>query len=160
MPMSNIMIKNSKGFTLLEVMIAMVISAVSLLGLASLQAQSLSFNHTAYVRSQATYFAYDILEKMRMNKTSANAGSYDLASTDVPNLATCYGTASTCSEADFATADKYEWYSLITDTLPGGAGSVSRATGSGTTIVTVVVQWNNINDSSAPPSQIQVRGEL
>ena len=58
--MSNIMIKKSKGFTLLEVMIAMVISAVSLLGLASLQAQSLSFNNTAYIRSQATYFAYDI----------------------------------------------------------------------------------------------------
>lgn len=158
--MSNIMIKNSKGFTLLEVMIAMVISAVSLLGLASLQAQSLSFNHTAYVRSQATYFAYDILEKMRMNKTSANAGSYDLALTDEPNPADCYGTSATCSEADFAMADKYEWYSLITDTLPGGAGSVSRATDSGTTIVTVVVQWNNINDSSAPSSQIQVRGEL
>ena len=156
--MSNIMIKKPKGFTLLEVMIAMVISAVSLLGLAGLQAQSLSFNNTAYVRSQATYFAYDILEKMRMNKTAANAGGYDLATTDVPLSASCYGTSATCSESDFATADKYEWYTLITSTLPGGAGSVSLATGSGTTIVTVVVQWNNLNTTGT--SQIQVRGEL
>ena len=156
--MSNIMIKKSKGFTLLEVMIAMVISAVSLLGLAGLQAQSLSFNNTAYVRSQATYFAYDILERMRMNKTAANAGGYDLATTDVPLSASCYGTSATCSESDFATADKYEWYTLITSTLPGGAGSVSRATGSGTTIVTVVLQWNNLNTTGT--SQIQVRGEL
>lgn len=154
------MIKKSKGFTLLEVMIAMVISAVSLLGLASLQAQSLSFNNTAYIRSQATYFAYDILEKMRMNKTEANAGSYDLATTDVPLSATCYGTAANCSKSDFATADKYEWYSFLASTLPGGVGAVSRATGTGQTIVTVIVQWNNQNDSSAPPSQIQVRGEL
>ncbi|MCW8988028.1 MAG: type IV pilus modification protein PilV [Gammaproteobacteria bacterium] len=152
------MIKKSKGFTLLEVMLAMVISAVALLGLASLQAQSLSFNQTAYIRSQATYFAYDMLEKMRMNRNAANSGSYDMATTDTPNSATCYGTGSTCSEASFAAADKYEWYSLITSTLPGGAGSVSRATGTGETIVTILVQWNNLNATGT--SKIQVSGEL
>ena len=148
--------KQSKGFTLLEVMIALVISAVSLLGLASLQAQSLSFNQSAYIRSQATYFAYDMLEKMRMNKTFANSGSYDLATTDLPNYATCYGTASTCGTADFANADKYEWYSYLSTTLPNGKGSVSRA---GTpSIVTIIVQWDNLN--AAGTSQIQVKGEL
>lgn len=152
------------GFTLLEVMIAMVVAAVALLGLASLQAQSLSFNQTAYTRSQATYFAYDILEKMRMNKVAANAGSYDLGLTDVPNSATCYGTGSTCSQTDFAAADKYEWYTQINNTLPGGKGSVSRTTGSGETIVTVIVQWTNLNasetTSASTTSQVQVRGEL
>ncbi len=148
--------KHSKGFTLLEVMLALVISAVSLLGLASLQAQSLTFNQTAYIRSQATYFAYDMLEKMRMNKTLANTGSYDLALTDVPNSATCYGTGSTCSQSDFAAADKYEWYDNISTALPGGAGSVSR---SGTpTIVTIIVQWDNLN--AANKSSVQVKGEL
>lgn len=148
--------KQSKGFTLLEVMIALVISAVSLLGLASLQAQSLSFNQSAYIRSQATYFAYDMLEKMRMNKTVANSGSYDLATTDVPNSSTCYGTGSTCTTADFANADKYEWYSLLSTTLPNGKGSVSRA---GTpTIITIIVQWDNLN--AAGNSQIEVKGEL
>jgi len=159
--MSNIMKikKLTKGFTLLEVMIALVISAVSLLGLASLQAQSLTFNNSAYIRSQATYFAYDVLEKMRMNKNEALAGSYDLAIADTPNPATCYGTGSTCSTSDFAAADKYEWHQLLTSTLPGGDGSVSRATGTGQTIVTVIVQWTNLNNSSLT-SKIQVMGEL
>lgn len=156
--MSNIMIKKSKGFTLLEVMIAMVISAIGLLGLAGLQVQSLSFNNTAYIRSQATYFAYDILEKMRMNKTAANAGSYDIALTDTPNSASCYGTSATCSESDFAAADKFEWYTQVASTLPGGKSSVARATGSGQTIVTVLVQWNNL--SATGTSQISVIGEL
>ena len=151
--------KSTKGFTLLEVMIALVISAVSLLGLASLQAQSLSFNNSAYLRSQATYFAYDILEKMRINKTEALAGSYDLATADTPNSATCYGTGSTCSTSDFANADKYEWHELLTSTLPGGDGSVSRATGTGQTIVTIIVQWDNRNKSGST-STIQVMGEL
>jgi len=149
-----------KGFTLLEVMIALVISAVSLLGLASLQAQSLSFNNTAYARSQATYFAYNILEKMRINKTEATAGSYDLALTDTPNSASCTGTIATvnCSPASFAAADKYEWYTLLTSTLPGGSGSVARVVGAGQTIVSVIVRWNN--SSTGNTSQIQVKGEL
>ena len=150
--------KSTKGFTLLEVMIALVISAVSLLGLASLQAQSLSFNNTAFIRSQATYFAYDILEKMRMNKTAANAGSYDLLITDVPNSATCYGTGATCSQADFAAADKFEWHNLVTAALPGGLSSISRATGTGQTIVTIEVRWNNLNATGT--SKIEVSGEL
>ncbi len=152
--------KSKKGFTLLEVMIALVISAVSLLGLASLQAQSLSFNNSAYTRSQATYFAYDILEKMRMNKNEAFAGSYDLAFTDTPDFATCYGTGATCSQSDFAIADKYEWYSLITSSLPSGEGSVSRAIGTGQTIVTVTIKWSNTNSSSGTPYEIKVTGEL
>lgn len=146
----------TKGFTLLEVMIALVISAVALLGLASLQAQSLSFNQTSYIRSQATYFAYDMLEKMRMNKLVANTGSYDLALTDTPNSASCYGTGSTCTQSDFAAADKYEWYHQISTILPGGAGSVSRA--GNPSIVTIIVQWDNLN--AAGKSQVQVKGEL
>lgn len=150
--------KSNKGFTLLEVMIALVISAVSLLGLASLQAQSLGFSQTAYLRSQATYFAYDMLEKMRMNKNVANGGSYDLATTDNPNFATCYGTGVTCDENDIANSDKYEWRTLLDSTLPGGKGSVSRAAAGASEIVTIVVEWNNVN--SAGLSQVEVKGEL
>jgi len=45
---------NSKGFSLLEVMITLLILSVGLLGLAGLQAQSLRFNHFAFMRGQAS----------------------------------------------------------------------------------------------------------
>ena len=51
----------------MEVLIAMLVLAIGLLGLASLQAQSLRFNHDSYVRSQATILAYEIMDKMRAN---------------------------------------------------------------------------------------------
>ena len=55
------------GFTLIEVLIAMIILAVGLLGLAGLQATSLRNNQSAYNRSVATQLAYDIADRMRAN---------------------------------------------------------------------------------------------
>ena len=60
------------GFTLIEVLIAMLVLAVGLLGLAGLQATSLRNNQSAYNRSQATQLAYDLADRMRANFTEAN----------------------------------------------------------------------------------------
>lgn len=45
------------GFSLVEVLVALLVLAIGLLGLAALQAQGLRFNHDAYVRTQATNLA-------------------------------------------------------------------------------------------------------
>lgn len=57
------------GFSLIEVLIALLVVAIGLLGLASLQARGLKFNHDAYVRSQATNMIYDVVERMRARRT-------------------------------------------------------------------------------------------
>ena len=62
-----------RGFTLLEVLIAVMLLAVGLLGLAGLQAVSLRNNHSAYLRSQATMLTYDIIDSMRTNRSAAQA---------------------------------------------------------------------------------------
>src|SRR5690606_37316619 len=59
------------GFTLIEVLIALVVMSVGLLGLASLQTNTLAFNRDAYLRSQATALAYDIIDRMRANRDAA-----------------------------------------------------------------------------------------
>ena len=55
------------GFTLIEVLIAMLVLAVGLLGLAALQASSLRNAQSAYNRSLATELAYDLADRMRAN---------------------------------------------------------------------------------------------
>ena len=57
-------LRGSRGFTLLEVMIAMVILAVSLLGLAGLQMVSLNSNSLASQITEATTLAQDRLERL------------------------------------------------------------------------------------------------
>jgi type IV pilus assembly protein PilV len=55
------------GFTLIEVLIAMLILSVGLLGLAGFQASSARNNTSAYNRSQATQLAYDLADRIRAN---------------------------------------------------------------------------------------------
>ena len=72
-------IKYLNGFTLLEVMIALLILSIGLLGLAALQATSLKINHGALLRTQATFLTYDMMDRLRANRTAALAGQCDIA---------------------------------------------------------------------------------
>jgi len=72
-------IKYLNGFTLLEVMISLLILSIGLLGIAALQANSLKTNHGAYQRTQAIFLAYDMMDRLRANRTAALAGQCDIA---------------------------------------------------------------------------------
>jgi type IV pilus assembly protein PilV len=67
----------SAGFTLLEVLVAILVLAIGLLGMARLQMTGMKSNHSAYLRSQASLLAYDITERMRANRNAALGGNYD-----------------------------------------------------------------------------------
>jgi prepilin-type N-terminal cleavage/methylation domain-containing protein len=67
--MMNHKVCKQSGFSLVEVLVAMLVLAIGLLGLAALQTQGVRFNHDAYVRTNATSLAYDIVDKMRLNRS-------------------------------------------------------------------------------------------
>jgi len=116
------------GFTLLEALVAIVVLSIGLLGLAALQATALSFNSSAYQRSQATYLAYDILDRMRANLCRARAGDYDLTlADDVP------------TDTTLAATDLREWRRAAGNLLPSGTGSIAR----NGNIVTITIQWDD-----------------
>lgn len=120
----------ARGFTLVEVLIAVVIMSIGLLGLAALQGQSMRFNHSAYLRSQATNFAYDMSDRMRANWVAANAGAYDI---DI-------GDSGPVSAVDVAGADLQEWKTALAVTLPAGDGAIAR---DGNGHVTITIQWDD-----------------
>ena len=68
----------SGGFTLIEVLIALVVLAVGLLGFALLQTMSVRFAQSANYRTQATNLTYELIDQMRMNRVTASTyiGSY------------------------------------------------------------------------------------
>ena len=63
--------RRSAGFTLIEVMIAILILAIGLLGFALLQTMNVRFTQSANQRTQVTNLASDLLDKMRANRLSA-----------------------------------------------------------------------------------------
>ncbi|MEZ5464610.1 MAG: type IV pilus modification protein PilV [Lysobacteraceae bacterium] len=63
------------GFSMVEVLVALFVTSVGLLGLAALQMTSLRFSHNSHGRSQATFLAKDMVETMRANKSAARANA-------------------------------------------------------------------------------------
>lgn len=119
------------GFSLLEVMVALLVLSIGLLGLAGLQTFSLKFNHQSYERTQATILIYDIMDRITANPLAARAGSFDnippaaLAAT-YPSPATCLTTG--CSTSDLANHDINSWKLQLetSKVLAQGAGAVTR----------------------------------
>lgn len=127
------------GFTLIEVLIAMLVLAVGLLGLAGLQATSLKNNQSAYNRSQATQLAYDLADRMRANV----AGKTTYTTGTATATAACLTTAG-CTKEAMAENDLKEWNDAITATLPSGAGSITVTSG----IYTITINWDDNRDGS------------
>ena len=69
--------RRSGGVSLIEVLVALVILSVGVLGLSRLQATQLRANNAAYLRTQAAIQAYDMADRMRANQAGVEAGSYD-----------------------------------------------------------------------------------
>lgn len=124
-----------QGFSLIEVLVAMIILAVGLLGIAGLFANSLKSTDNAYMHSQAVVLAYDMGDRIRANP-SVLADYAQTPPATAPNK-DCH--ASVCTKAELALADLYEWNTTVTNTLPGGNTSVA-VNGSA---ATVTVGWNN-----------------
>lgn len=119
--------KRESGLTLIEVLIALVVLSIGLLGLAGLQAQGMRFNHEAYLRTQATILAYDMLDRMRANRAAALSGNYDIALATDPVGVTVAAT------------DLADWKTMLEENLPTGDGAVDvEASG----VAVVVVQWD------------------
>ncbi len=102
-----------RGVALLEVLIAFFVLSVGLLGLAALQVKTVQFNQGSYQRSQAMISAYDMLDRMRLNKTAASSGAYNI------------GWSSTASgTGTMPQRDLTNWITTINGNLPNGEGSI------------------------------------
>ena len=133
--------KSATGFTLLEVLVALVVLSIGLLGLSGLQTSSLRNNHSAFLRSQATLAITDIMDRIRANSDAANAGDYDIAYGDSASATNC---TSGCTPEAVADMDLVEWRAYV-QRLPEGEGEIAvDADG----VAEIRVRWADTRDSS------------
>lgn len=109
------------GFTLIEVLIAVLVLSIGLIGVAALQGMSLKNTQSAFMRSQATALAYDVTDRMRANVLSAQLGLYDPST--AATVTACKSTTG-CTPQDMAKHDLAEWNAAIATYLPLGQGFV------------------------------------
>ena len=121
----------AKGFTLIEVLVAIVVLSFGMLGMVGMQAFALQANRDARIQTQAVVLARDLAEMMRGNKvvstkTTAATNPY-LGSFSSPlTLATpsyCLNTSNAgtgcTSITDIASAEMTDWLARVDAELPG-----------------------------------------
>ncbi|WP_136255864.1 type IV pilus modification protein PilV [Onishia niordana] len=99
------------GVSLIEVLIALLVLGIGILGMVALQTRSLSLDRDAYLRSQAASLAYDLGDRVRANE--GQLGDYAIALGD-----------GAPSSGSLAKRDLADWLDDIAFTLPSGDGSV------------------------------------
>ncbi len=133
----------SAGFTLIESLVALLVLSIGLLGVAAMQLASLQANNGAFQRTQATFLAQDIADRMRANRAAALTNAYNFA----------LGTAVPVAPATVAANDIVAWKTRLAATLPQGASVVpdaSIAVNPLTGVAFIRIVWDDSKGADAP----------
>jgi type IV pilus assembly protein PilV len=151
----------SRGFTLIEVLIAFLVTAIGLLGLASLQVNTLSKQFESYQRAQAVLLAQDMANRIRVDAIAARAGAY--ADGDEFGLL----EEEDCTDPVLTSAERYlcEWNITLAGagvdlggqklgSVIGARGCIENLAGSadGEAVVRVTIAWQGSSPTVAPAS--------
>ena len=124
----------------MEVLVALLVLSIGLLGLAALQTQGLRFNNEAYYRTQATALAYEVIDLMRATRNNAA----QLAQFQ-KDTATLGGLDADDCASDSVNVDVQLscWMGRLRDSLPGAAASIAAntAVAGRTGYVDVTISW-------------------
>ncbi|WP_310567361.1 type IV pilus modification protein PilV [Hydrogenophaga sp.] len=125
-----------RGAGLIEVLVAVLILALGLLGMAGLQANALKKNQSSFARSQAVMLSYYMLDAMRADRSAAVSGSYDTASSGLCSSTALTGTA-------LADNTRKDWV----DSLRSNLGDVDSTCGiidcDNAGVCSITVKWND-----------------
>lgn len=124
-----------QGFSLIEVLIALIIMSVGMLGIASLYVQSMQAGRTSLFRHNAVTLAGDVADRIRANPTAVAA--YENAGVDY----NCIAQGTNCSNTQMAAQDVLLWELQADDTLPNGDVDITVDTTNNPALYTIVVSW-------------------
>ncbi len=155
--------KNTSGFTLLEVLIAVVVLSLGMLGVGAALATVHRTTASSYLAQQSAQLASNIVDRMRQNPTAAQALAYNISysgGTPAPPSVLCGpppgGVA--CTPAQQALYDLFQWESTLKAALPGASATVTVAlTPSGQYSALVVVGYNDAPAAQAMKSATPTR---
>lgn len=146
--------KNSnkqRGFSLVEVLIALVIMSIGMLGIAGLYVQSMQAGRTSMFRHHAVTLAGDVADRIRANPRAGAA--YEGGGLDYG----CVGYGTDCDEAEMASNDVLLWLEQADNSLPDGNVVITFNNGSTPPEYTIRVEWNEPEGAQAYQIVIPVR---
>jgi type IV pilus assembly protein PilV len=128
---------SQRGVSLIEVLIAVLIFSVGLTGAASLLVVSARSSHTAYLRTQVTFLAQAMADRMQANAMAVWMGAYNGT---YPNAAS-QDCAAGCAPRQLAMHDQGIWSSQLATFLPPDAQASIDCSNSGLAYAPTADQW-------------------
>jgi type IV pilus assembly protein PilV len=139
--------RQQKGFSLVEVLIALVVLSVGMLGIAGLYVQGIQAGRTSMFRHHAVTIAGDVADRIRANPTAAIAY---VAAAGADNNCVLGGV--NCSPAEMAANDILSWQDQADSTLPDGTVTIVLTPAAGVVPPTyrIIVSWNEAGQVPTP----------
>ena len=146
----------NRGFSLVEVLIALVVMSVGMLGIAGLYVQGLQAGRTSMFRHHAVTLAGDVADRIRANPIAGAAYNHAANATGTDN--NCVAGGVDCIAADMAANDIFLWQAQADDTLPGGDVSVvfTAAAGANPPTYLITISWTEPGQVPAPSYAITI----
>lgn len=152
------------GFSLVEVMIALIIIAVGMLGIAKLEAVVLSNTSSSRVRALVALQAASLADSMHADRdfwdgqsgdwttspltvtATVTASSPTLSATNSGNLSTALGavpacTTASCSPVNLAAYDFSTWAAAFAQVIGSSTSTISCTSANSVVSCTIQVQW-------------------
>lgn len=174
------------GFSLIEILVAVLLLGTGLLGYSMLQSNGIRDNQDAYLRSQASLLAYEMADRIRANANywksqidpddsltaisnsaeEATEADHYFCSHDDPAGGDGVGELpGTCTPDEMAKYDAYHWLQDIEKSLPNGNGTLSREIDTHDSnngfVIQILVSWDrsnsNISNIASPSVSLKVR---
>lgn len=150
--------KSSRGFSLIETLVAMVVLATGMLGIAALYVESLRAGRSAHSRTLAINLAADMADRIRANRSgrqfyavaAGNAGAQPTPCGELRNIA-----AQNCTPQQMAEFDIWLWKSMVGDTstsnyrkmgLPDADAEITIDTSTQPNSFLIRISWTERNE--------------
>lgn len=124
----------TRGFSIVEVLVALVVLSVGMLGIAGLYVFALQSGTSSIFRTQAVNLAADMADRIRANQAAtvgyaADGADHDCESAD-------------CTAVEIAEDDRAGWEGQVAAALPNGEGAVAVAGAAVPFTYTITVSWS------------------
>lgn len=142
--------KRAYGFSLIEVLIALIIMSVGMLGIAGLYVHGMQAGRTSMFRHHAVTLAGDVADRIRANPTAGDA-YVDVGTAPAPGV-NCIAGGIDCTPAEMADSDMFFWDQQAAATLPNGDVTVAYNNAAIPSVFTITVGWEEAGQD--PPTYV------
>jgi type IV pilus assembly protein PilV len=113
-----------RGTSLIEVMMAVLVFSIGLIGLAGLMVMASRSSHAAYLRTQVTFLANNMANRMSANSIGVWSGSYNNAGYPLADKGDSCADGAACNAKALALHDQTLWSSQLTTFLPNPKATI------------------------------------